>query len=110
MTCFDATTIPVYWDVDVGPSTRYIYLNNILNLFPDHAEQVRTEVAASRQHYVVIDWTKHHLSRADEETLPADGEPAQPEERPFLSQQVPGAGPIVFRAGRYLVHRVRGRE
>jgi hypothetical protein len=107
LTCFDATTIPLYWDVGVEPSTRYVYLNNILIIFRGHADRVREEVLASRQRYVVTDWTKAGLS---ESALPPEGEAPEPDDRlAALRPQFPWSEPIVFRAGRFLVHRVRGR-
>jgi hypothetical protein len=110
LTCFDATTIAAYWDVGVEPSTRYVYLNNILLIFRGHADQVRADVAASRQRYVVTDWTKT-FPTADEKLLPGDGECAEPDGRlAALRPQFPWSEPVVFRAGRYLVHRARAPE
>ena len=81
-----------------------------LLIFRGHADQVRADVAASRQRYVVTDWTKT-FPTADEKFLPTEGECAEPDGRlAALRPQFPWSEPVVFRAGRYLVHRVRAPD
>jgi hypothetical protein len=77
--------------------------------FPRHLEIVRRELAASPQRYVVSDLQGAGLTRvealAERPGQPLALPPAFP---PPLARCFPWNEPVVFRAGRYLVHRVTG--
>jgi hypothetical protein len=104
-------TIPLYTELGVAPSTRYVFLKAILQCFPTHAPQVRQEVAASRQRYAVTDLHELVLSREEAAALPPEGEQAAPNfALAGFRNEAPWSDPVVFRAGRYLVHQVRRAE
>jgi hypothetical protein len=112
LTCYDPTIIPVYWDLGVEPSTRYIYLWNVLFFFHNHVDEIHSDLKASRQRYVVTDYTRLYLnkdpSKADEDALPPNGPAPEPvTSLAKLHPEFPWSEPIVFRSGKYLVHRVR---
>jgi hypothetical protein len=112
LTCYDPTIIPLYWDLRVEPSTRYIYLWNVLFFFHNHVDEIQTEVRNSRQRYVVTDvnrlYPNKELPKAEKDALPADGPTPEPvTSLAKLHPTFPWSEPIVFRSGKYLVHRVR---
>jgi hypothetical protein len=87
--------------------------NLFLYFFPNHdAREMRDELAASRQRFVVTDVRDYLISRLTEEQARAErpGAPlAPPSDFPAaLAQQYPWSEPVVFRAGRYLVHHAAG--
>lgn len=112
LTCYHAPAIPLYEDLRLTPSTRYIYLHNTLAVFPSHRDEVRSAATASRQRYIVTDLLMMGLSEAEVQTIPPEGEPAVPDGRLGALRlaagrpRFPWASPIVFRAGRYLVLQV----
>jgi hypothetical protein len=112
VTSFGYLTVHLYEQVGVAPSTRFTLFNLFLYFFPDHAREMRDELAASRQRFVVTDVRDYLTSRLTEEQARAErpGAPlAPPPDFPAaLARQYPWSEPVVFRAGRYLVHRAAG--
>jgi hypothetical protein len=108
LTCFNAFTIPLYIQLDLRPSTRYLYLDNALIIYRRHRDEIHKEVAASRQRYVVTDLVSSlGLTPEQAAAVGPDGPLALPPETPAAAKEFyPWSGPIVFRAGRYCVHRV----
>jgi hypothetical protein len=95
VTCFSMTTVPLYQETGLTMPTRYVFVHNVLTIFPSGREQVREALVASRQRYVVCDlrWFEmdHLRQQLDDGTSP-------------WSERV------AFRAGRYLVFRLSGPE
>jgi hypothetical protein len=107
MTCFNAYTIPVYVELDLQPSTRYLYLDNTLIIYRRHREAIRAALAASRQRYVLTDLCILGLTPRQAAAVGADGPLALPPEFPTAVKELyPWSGTVVFRAGRYCVYRV----
>ena len=109
LTCWHDSTHPLYLMLDLEPSTRYMHYGTALAI-DRGADQIRREVAASPQRYVVADLARMtwYPERAREPG--AHGPHALPAWFP-LSQRgrFPWDQPLVFRAGRYTVHRVGRR-
>jgi hypothetical protein len=96
LTCYNNSTHPLYLDLGLRPSTRYLHFGTVLDHFPSRRRQVEQELAASGQRYVVSDLRAVGLTGEQ----PADCPPS-------LLRLFPWSELVVFRSGRYLVHRVR---
>ena len=82
----------------------------VILYFPSHAEQVRAEVAASRSRYVVSDLTDSPGLTYIQALEGVPGRPLAlpPSFPPDRLGSYPWCEPLVFRAGRYVVHRAQG--
>jgi hypothetical protein len=112
LTSYDWRTASLYVDLDLVPSTRFPFLDITYANFTRHRGEIRHALAASHQRFVVTDLTLlggrltvdqasvvTRYVQSKELALP----PHFPNElKPFF----PWNEPIVFRAGRYAVHRV----
>jgi hypothetical protein len=97
-------------DLGVRPSTRFPWIENMVFFFPSHSEAVREEIARSRQRFLVTDLRVAGLSGPQAESPGSSQLPVLPAEFPSdWLERYPWSEPIVFRAGRYLVHSVAGR-
>jgi len=109
LTCLSGCTHGLYLDLGVRPSTRFPQVEMTTLFFVHHREAVLAELNASRQRFVVSDlvWTGLTPAEAEEEDPndPLALPPRFPEE--FVGAY-PWREPVVFRSGRYLVHRVTG--
>ena len=97
--------------LDLEPATRYMHYGTVLGIKSRDdwiKKRVAREVAESRQRYVVSDLMRatKEKSRAyapgedgDSRKLPAWFSPAERDKFPWNQ-------PIVFRSGRYLVHKI----
>ena len=107
LTCWHDSTHPLCLMLNLEPSTRYMHFGTALDI-RKQAPRIAGEVRASPQRYVVSDlrrmtWDKH---------LPLEpGQGGDPLRLPAWfpkSQRVlfPWNQPVVFRAGRYVVHKM----
>jgi hypothetical protein len=98
LTCYHNFTHPLLLDLGLKPSTPYLHFDTVLHAFPRRQQQVRRALAASPQRCVVSDLLAVGLPRGQTEAeLP-----------PEWAGLYPWSEPVVFRAGRYAVHRVTG--
>ncbi|MCU0872126.1 MAG: hypothetical protein MUE50_07255 [Pirellulaceae bacterium] len=107
--CFPNSTIHLYEMLGIRPPTRYVYLENTLAFFPERSEVLRAALAAAAPKYAVTD-----LVTAG---VPPD---ALSRIRPGMvlsglaslgagqARAYPWEFPILFRSGRYAVHRTGG--
>ena len=109
VTCMSGCTHPLYLDLGVRPSTRYPQVEMTALFFVHHRDEVLAELNASHQRFIVSDlaWTglTAKEAAATDPNEPASLPPRFPESCLGL---YPWCEPIVFRSGRYLVHRVTG--
>jgi hypothetical protein len=109
LTCLSGCTHPLYLELGLEPSTRFHQVGAAVLYFPSHAEQIRAELEASRSRYVVTDLAADILTRAQAREEVPGSAPALPASfPPDLLATYPWREPLVFRTGRYVVHRVRG--
>jgi len=87
LTCYSTSSLPLYTQLGVRPSTRYILLEADVIHFPSRRDEIRQALAASPQRYVVSD--------RREMDAPPRG-----------VRLFPYSEPVVFEYGRYRVHRV----
>jgi hypothetical protein len=105
LTCLSPSTMPLYWDMDMPPSTRFLFLDTDMRMFRHHIEQIQLEVTNSMQRLVVTDLRQLGLT-FEEATAKVPGRPLSlpllPEGRMrgFLYDL-----PVIYRSGRYLVHQ-----
>jgi hypothetical protein len=105
--CYDTSTFPLYLQLQIQPAVRFMHLDYMLVIFPQHQKQIHEEIAASRPRFVVSDlatvmkWDDPAVQKEIEQpgmTLP----PTFPRS---LQGVYPWTEPVEFRAGRYVVHR-----
>ena len=107
LTCWHDSTHPLYLVLNVEPSTRYMHFGTAMDIRVQ-APRIAAEVAASPQRYVVSDLRRMTW----EKDLPlAPGAGGDPLRLPawFPKSQrdrFPWNQPVVFRAGRYVVHKM----
>jgi hypothetical protein len=85
--CYGGGTLPLYHELGLRPPTRFFFPTFSELLFRDHTAAIRAELRAGPQRYIVTDLGESPL-------------------RARLAGRWPYGEPVVFRAGRYCVHRV----
>jgi hypothetical protein len=106
LTCWHDSTHPLYLMLGVEPSTRYMHFGTVFSL-RGKVGVIRAEVAASPQRYVVSDLRRMTYRLADAYAPGAHGEYSLPGWLPRSQRGVfPWNQPVVFRSGRYVVHRI----
>jgi hypothetical protein len=88
LNCWHDSTHPLYLMLDLDPATRYMHYGTVFGI-RKQAERIASEVAASRQRYVVSDCL-----------LKPTTDSAAPDLFPWNQ-------PVVFETPRYRVHEVR---
>jgi hypothetical protein len=109
LTCCNGSALSLYLDLDVKPPTPFVHFDMLFRYFPGHVEEVRDQLNASPQRFVVTDlqYARNVWGRPLE--VPADTPLALPRDFPEeWARHYPWSEPMVFRSGRYLVHRVTG--
>src|SRR5262249_32968440 len=105
---YAAATLPVYRDLGLDPPTRYIYGGVLFNFYPRRRDEIIRAMLASRQRYIVTDVDVTSLTPEQRKALPPDGECSPPYEALTSARPLfPWTYPVVFRSGRYLVHKAR---
>jgi hypothetical protein len=102
LTCYSLSTLSLYLDLGVEPATRFVMLTACLAFFPAHRDEIYAEVASSPQRYVVSDLQDLGFSPKQARLSVRLG--------PNLAKIYPWSQPVVFRSGRYLIHRVNRPE
>src|SRR5262249_8147223 len=67
LTCYNNSTLSLYLDLGLKPSTRFLHFDTLLRSMPGHRETIRRELADSRQRYVVSDLRAAGLSAEQQE-------------------------------------------
>jgi hypothetical protein len=105
LTCWHDSPHMLYLWLDLKPSIRFVHVANIVHIGP-HQEDVRRELLACPQRYVVSD-IERVLRRPEDAAAAGAGPLDLPPKFPARElRYFPWNQPIVFRAGRYVVHRV----
>jgi hypothetical protein len=98
LTIASLSAIDLYNQLDVKPSTRHPMLPVEFEFYPNRRDELLRELYQSRQKYVVSDLVLFGLDRRHpygEVRISGN-----------LAKVFPWNQPIIFRAGRYVVHRV----
>jgi hypothetical protein len=107
LTCYCTSSVHLYLEMNLEPSTRYVLTWALMQLLGSHHEEMTWAMFASPQRYVVNDLRQVGLSPPEAAyeypNRPFGVQPLGPR----IERLFPWTEPIEFRAGRYLVHRVR---
>jgi hypothetical protein len=108
LTCYNNTTHPLYLELDLEPSTRYLHFDTLLRFMPAHRETIRQALASSGQRYVVSDLRAAGLTPEQREEWynSTDALPAGLPEG--WVGRFPWSEPVVYKTTRYAVHKVTG--
>jgi hypothetical protein len=122
--CYSFSAVPLYIGLHVQPSTRFVLLWSMFEYFRHHRSDMATEVADSPMRFVVTDL--RFLGFTDEEArhmmaagkmltfneLAAVFRRLHPDDKQIsgLRGRFPWTEPMVFHAGKYIVHKVRPRS
>lgn len=107
LNCWHDSTHPLYLMLDLEPATRYMHYGTAFGI-RSKREVIAEEVRNSRQRYVVSDLVRTTLDRHAPYDPNAwrDGDPLPVWLPPAERAKFPWNQPVVFRCGRYVVHRV----
>jgi hypothetical protein len=100
VTSFSLSTVALYGELNLPPSTRYIFLQDHLDIFVSRRPVIHDALVASRQRFVVCDLKRYGM-QTFRDALDREGSP--PVDYPWADR-------IVFRAGSYVVYRLSGAE
>ncbi len=95
VTSFSLPTVALYGDLDLAPSTRYIFLQDHLDIFAKRRSLILAALANSRQKFLVCDLGRYNMQRVRESLDDKSG---------------PQGRQVAFRAGDYVVFRLGGAE
>jgi hypothetical protein len=102
LTTFSLPTEPLYLDLDLEPSTRYVILQDLLVIFGRHRAEIHAALAESRQRFVVCDLTRFGMEPIRKYLQPRAGDPP--------AGPYPWSEKIAFRSGRYVLFQLAGSE
>jgi hypothetical protein len=106
--CFNTSSIPLYLTLDVLPGTRAPHFDHAI-VTPYALEPARRELNASPVQFVVSDVESlYHSPQVDTTVDAPDGKSLPPWVPQEWAKTFPWCEPVVFRVGRYRVHRVTG--
>lgn len=102
--CLHESTMPLYLELNKTPALRFLFFAQATGVYRAHRQQMLVEMSASGTRYVVSDLRMAGIRRH----YPSDENEAVPPPRfpKSLAALFPWSEPIVFRSGRYAVHRV----
>ena len=115
LNCWHDSTHPLYLMLDTDPATRYMHYGTAFGIADAPApgerskrEQIADAVRASRQRYVVSDlvratWDRDAPYKAESWRT---GDPLPVWLSAAERRKFPWNQPVVFRSGRYVVHRI----
>jgi hypothetical protein len=108
LVCFNGTSTALYLELDLRSPTRAPHFDHAM-LTPYEYEPLRHELNAAPLRFVVSDISCLYWEQSPgEEEQPPDELALPPSVPKRWAQRFPWCEPVVFRAGRYRVHRVTG--
>tara|TARA_R110002111_G_scaffold262289_1_gene337747 strand:+ start:8309 stop:10048 length:1740 start_codon:yes stop_codon:yes gene_type:complete len=105
--CYNSTLVYLYPELSVKPATRFVFFDSVLIFCPNHRKELYAAINDSPQEFIVTDLIDSGFGR--EAALAKSSNPDQitPPDYPVsLKGAYPWSNPVVFRSGRYLVHKV----
>ncbi len=105
--CYNSTLVYLYPELSVKPATRFVFFDSVLIFCPNHRKELYTAVNESQQKYVVTDLIDSGFTREMALAISPDSKQITPTDYPAsLRGAYPWSHPVVFRSGRYLVHKI----
>jgi hypothetical protein len=104
LTAYHTHTIHLYPWLGISPSTRFVFTETHLRLFPNHVQEIEDSLKASRERFIVVSLLEAGVDPAValDDSTPDGWRTACP---PDAIQKFPFCEPVVFRAGPYVVHQ-----
>ncbi|MCA9018068.1 MAG: hypothetical protein KDA77_22290, partial [Planctomycetaceae bacterium] len=105
--CYNSTLVYLYPELSVKPATRFVFFDSVLIFCPNHREEIYAAINESPQKFIVTDLIDSGFGREAALAKSMNPEQLTPPDYPVsLKGAYPWSQPVVFRSGRYLVHRV----
>lgn len=105
--CYNTTLIYLYPELSIAPATRFVFFDSTLIFCPSHREEILESVKTSPQKMIVTDLLESGFDRKTALAISQNSDQLTPPAYPVsLKGAYPWSQPVVFRAGRYLVHQV----
>lgn len=107
--CYNTTLIYLYPELNLQSATRYAFFDSTYVFCRSHREELFQSLVESPQKYIVTDLIESGFNR-ETALAPAEegaGQNVPPQYPVSLKGAYPWSHPVVFRAGRYLVHKVK---
>jgi hypothetical protein len=111
VTCFSVFTTPLYIELDQRPSSRFIQVSSLITFFSSRQQEMVEALGRGPQRFLVSDvrdfWTSSLSAQQARAEQPHRALALPPDFPPDKAQEYPWTEPVVFRAGRYYVHRAK---
>ena len=105
--CFNSTLVYLYPELSIKPATRFVFFDSVLIFCPKHRNEMYAAVNESPHIFIVTDLIDSGFNRESALAKSSNPEQLTPPEYPVsLKGAYPWSQPVVFRSGRYLVHKV----
>ncbi|MCA9019161.1 MAG: hypothetical protein KDA74_03400 [Planctomycetaceae bacterium] len=106
--CYNTTLVYLYPELSLKPATRYVFFDSTLIFCPSHRGELLESINASPQKLIVTDLLESGFDRQAASAKSKNSKQLTPPAYPVsLTGAYPWSQPVVFRAGRYLVHQVQ---
>lgn len=105
--CYNTTLVYLYPELSLEPATRFVFFDSTLIFCPNHRNEFYTAINESTQKYIVTDLIDSGFGREAALATLSNSKQITPPDYPVsLKGAYPWSQPVVFRSGRYLVHKV----
>ncbi|QDT42433.1 hypothetical protein Pan241w_25170 [Gimesia alba] len=106
--CYNTTLVYLYPELSVKPATRFVFFDSAWIFCPNHRNEMYAAINESPQKFIVTDLIESGFNRDSALAKSSNPEQLTPPEYPVsLKGAYPWSHPVVFRSGRYLVHKVK---
>lgn len=107
LSCWHAQTINLYKELDIRPSTRFVYMDVAYAIFRSRRKELQREIEACPHRYLVYDLIPARLTLEEAQALGPEGDLDGPLPMPErLQSKFPWNQHAVYRYGRYVVCRM----
>lgn len=104
---FNSDLVTLYWRLQLQSPTPYVYFYELQQYFPQRKEQLLAAMRDGPQRFIVTDLVSCGMPLRLAEEVGEAGTTAPPPAYVRANlKSLPWTEPVVFRAGRYLVHEV----
>jgi hypothetical protein len=107
LTAYNVFLVHLYPEVGVQPSTRYVFLDVLMQVFHQQADRIHEALADSPQRFVVCSLLENGMSAGEIAAAGSGVQTSLPASFPLEhAGEFPYCLPLVFRSGQYVVYRV----
>jgi hypothetical protein len=107
VTCWSNDLVHLYRDLEIEPSTRFVYANTHLTHFQSRRQMILDALNSSQHKYVLTNAMAGGLLASQAKEIGPEGSQGLPPGFPqSMRQEFPWHLPIAFRSGSLIVHRV----